>query len=346
MPHPRDIQEPMSPLAIAAAQFGQGFSEGLQKRREQERAQDDLQRIFGSVPQTNVLQQMGIISPGARSTPGEITPAQMTQLYLTNPKLAKAAEPRYKEQHQQKQLYQKADIARSQEYMKKVDKVREGIPRKEMALDTIRTAVSNRSKPEFFSDVLAQITGNDTLRSKSGAQLASATKEFFLSDLSSLPGVRPNQFLEKALASAFTNPALKDSANELLLVGMQANVDLDKARMDIINKLEEQYGRITPELFREVDKMLAPVAQQLMDRAALETRDIIEKHDTKLQNFVSNYDNPKKRKAAAAKIDLKKYPGNGMELSETLGRVLLEKYGNDPAKAEAAARKLGYTIPE
>jgi hypothetical protein len=134
----------------------------------------------------------------------------------------------------------------------------------------------------------------------------------------------------------------------MIYSGMKANLMLDKVRTELTGQLRSYYqntlGYVPASISEEVDKRLTPFAQQIYDNWANDVQRIEQSHDKNIQKFRKDFDSPYKRKQAAEKIKLKKaIPGS--VLDETMGLVLLEKYGDDEEKALDAARKLGYKIP-
>lgn len=302
----------------------------------------------------DVLAKQGIVSgqnPEGTSTQ-RISPEKRAQIRMLSPELDKALQPIYETQTLREKEGIKGDVKRSTEFLSGIDKMRDNIPRKEQALRQIDYAIANGSNLDTFRNQLSDITGLESLRSATGATLRSGTKEFFISDLNSIPGIRFNQFLEKALSSAMTDDTRTKEANEMLAAGMRVNLDLDKVRAALTSQIESQYRNqfryIPASISSDVNKALLPHAQQLYDQWANEVQHIQENHDSKIQNFSNVLKNPnsspRQRKNAADKVKLKQaIPGS--ELNDTMGMILLEKYGDDESKAMEAAKKLGYKIP-
>lgn len=382
MPQFQMIDLGPSAAAQAAGNFGAGFSDSLKRARQQQAQADMLERILNPQQESAVpmnqqqatsylgpqqgppdnigqllnnvqqnpdnLARMGIVSGGAPQQTNRITPQKMAQIQVVAPEIAKALQPVYESQSAKEKEGVKADVKRSGEFLGKVDQIREGIPRKELSLRQIDEAIKSRGNLDFLGDTLADITGREALRSAKGAQLLSATKEFFLSDLGSIPGLRANQFLEKALSSALTDPARKQEANEMVAAGMRSNLMLDKVKAELTSRLEDHYrqtlGYVPASISKDVNKALTPYAQEIQDNWANEVQHITERHNPQIEKFMKVSNDPARRKAAAKNVKLKKaIPG--AVLDETMGMILLEKYNDDEAKALEAARKLGYKIP-
>ena len=378
MPAYQQIEGPINPTAQAVGNFGAGFAESIKKAKERERKLDLLNEILGTEarderagpvqapPQRpdnlqpilksvknhpDLLAREGIVAREGYEPQRQprITPEKMAKLEITSPELAKAFKPIYEQQSKKELEATKADVKRSGEFFKKIDQAREGIGRKELSLGQIDEAIKSRSGLDTLRDMVASASGNESFRSAKGAQPLSATKEFFLGDLASIPGVRPNQFLERTLASAFTDPARTQEANEMVAAGMRSNLALDKLKIQLTDQIEDSYrqaGQPVPgTISRDVANALTPYAQQLQDQWANEVQHIKERHDSQLQNFKKTIGDPVKMKSAAKNIKLRQaIPG--AILDDTMGRLILEKYGGDQEKAEEAALKLGYIVPE
>lgn len=351
-----------NPLAEAAGRFAQGYANRDKELRQQKAEQDILNSILNPQQQeqsysgrpydavhdvmkksSNRDDTMRNIEPKRERS---ISPEQYAQLELHAPKVAKALKPAFESQQKIKEIGIKADVKRSSEFLDKADKAREGIPRKEMSLKQIKDANATRSNIDFLGDQLAAITGNEAFRSAKGSQLLSATKEFFISDLGAIPGVRLNQFIEKSLSAAFTDPSRRQESNEIVAAGMESNLLLDKAKDAITSQLESQYrqslGYVPPSISEDVNRALLPVAEQIQDKWARDVAEIQEKHNSSIQRYLKA-DTDKKRQDAASKVKLKR--GEGRPLTETMGRILLDKNGDDVQKALNTARNLGYIIP-
>lgn len=359
-----------SPAQETASNLGRSFGRSFQQSRERERQQDELEKLFGSQntdsnrkapnniediiasvsknPET--LANAGIVAGEIpqSSKINRLTPEKRAQLNVINPQLSKALDPLFKEKETETKEGLKADVARSREYLSKIDQIRDSIGRKELSLRQIDEALASRSNLDFLGDQLADITGLENFRSAKGAQLLSSTKEFFLSDLASIPGVRANQFLEKALSSALTDPNRRQEANQMVAAGMRSNLKLDKVKTELAAQLEDSYrnkqGYIPATISRQVTKMLTPYAQQIQDEWADEVQHITERNNPEIKKFIKVKNDPEKRKIAARNVKLKPVVP-GAVLDDTIGMILLEKYNDDDAKALHAAKQLGYKIP-
>jgi hypothetical protein len=390
MPQYQLIDAQPDAVKQAVGNFAQSFSENLRKSREEQRKTDVIDQIFNrqSSPSQNPLNSSNAMNgpsylgqqteapdnltkilndvkqhpdtlarQGVVSGPNpeglnnaRVTPQKMAQLKIVAPDVAKALEPVYESQTNKEKEGLKADVKRSTDFLSKIDKIAEGIPRKELALKQIDQAIASGTKLDTLQNQLADVTGLESLRSAKGAQLKSATKEFFLSDLSSIPGVRPNQFLEKALSSAMTDDSRTKEANEMLAAGMRSNLMLDKVRIELTSQIENRYknqlGYVPSNISKDVNTALAPYAQQIQDQWANEVQHIEEKNNKKIQEFVKVSSDPVKRKAAAGKVPLKPaIPGSVID--KTMWQILLTKYDGDKEKAaQVATERLKYKLPE
>jgi hypothetical protein len=213
MPSFQIIDAPPNPNSRAAVNFGEGISEALKRAREKQDKDDALKQYFDSQQPQNapplpnqqsgkapnnineildninnhpdILAGQGIVegqNPEANKINRTSTQKRMA-LELHVPEVAKALKSDSELQTFKSKEGIKQEVKRSGEYLAKADKIREGIARKELSLRQIENAIKTRSNLDFLGDQLAALTGIEGFRSAKGAQLLSATKEFFISDL-------------------------------------------------------------------------------------------------------------------------------------------------------------------
>jgi len=128
---------------------------------------------------------------------------------------------------------------------------------------------------------------------------------------------------------------VKMSENELrkqMVSGFYSDIELTKPTDTVTNELEEQYekdlGYIPGKIGREVENRIKPYAAQRQEELAYDLRRIYESEQ-----------------GPGKLSEVKKVP-NGTPLTIEMAQLLLEKSGDDEAKAEKLAKQMGFTIPD
>lgn len=182
---------------------------------------------------------------------------------------------------------------------------------------------------------LVEKTGAEIWRNPESARFKTIAKESFIESLNSIGGgARPNQFIERQLSEA--QPALGRSAEANLTI-----LDMLEFKDDLIEKRAELIRD-----FAKIDR----------DELGYVKNDVAERADAKMASYAE-----KKQEALAYDIRQRKEANmNDQELAKeiALGAVtpgtpltlraasmLMIKNGDDPKKAQAEAKKLGFTIP-
>jgi len=115
------------------------------------------------------------------------------------------------------------------------------MPVSDISIKLAEEAVENPGKWDAYRDYLAENTGYEGFRSAKGAELQSAIKQYFLGDLASIKGGRPNQLIEKQLLDAYPRIGRDPISNQKILVGMKMQQEIQKIKVDATRKLEEKY---------------------------------------------------------------------------------------------------------
>ncbi len=165
---------------------------------------------------------------------------------------------------------------------------RKNIPLQEQAIEDIKSA----APAVGTRDYLADITGFEPLRSSEGAQLKTAIKDFFLSDLTRV-GARPNQWIEQQLADALPKLGRSPEANLITAAGMKFKVDLAKKRIELIDDLAERdmekYGFQKKDIDSRANALMKPYVEQrkkdLIDEITkIKSDNKVEKGFTRMKN--------------------------------------------------------------
>jgi hypothetical protein len=211
-----------------------------------------------------------------------------------------------------------------------VAKLRESIPRKEMALSLARNAIEAGDLSFFSKDKLADITGIDAFRTAKGAQLITASKENLLSNMSRTSARAQNLWFEQRLNSMFPKIGQSDEANLTIQEMLDGELAMDKLYQTEFDRMarkdEEQLGYVRKDIDRRVREEVKPLEKQIFSRTMFRLRELEEQEQglEKIQKQVG-------------KNVLK-----GTPLTLAMAKLYKNKFGKD---AQAVARKNGYHIP-
>lgn len=140
-----------------------------------------------------------------------------------------------------KSEYIKQSAKGNQTYIDKVHKIQDEIPDTDVSIKMMEDSLGGAGKWAAFRDMLAERTGFNGFRSAAGAELQSAIKKYFLSDLGSVKGGRPNVFIEKMLIDAYPKAGNDPISNQKIASGMRMKRDIDQLHVDTENQLEALY---------------------------------------------------------------------------------------------------------
>lgn len=256
----------------------QGLMESLIKEQMQQRQFSKLsEALFGSPQQTTQQPSTGSqlesdvreaqkpqVSPleQAQDKVEQIAtnPVAMMQLESINPQMANMVQKMYDTQLKEKELQQKHGYeqqklasSESKDYKKRIEELESSLPDKRMGLYRIEDAMKSgdlKSLGNLWADIMeAKGLPGDYFRSNSAAALQSATKEFFLADLSKIKGGRPNQFIEKQLSSAYPKALYDPLANKKILKAMKIGTEITEKEVELYNKISDEMeakGKFVP----------------------------------------------------------------------------------------------------
>lgn len=222
-------------------------------------------------------------------------------------------------------------VTQNKPFNEETDKIAKSLPLKKQALQLAESAVESGEVGPLSRNNLAKIFNRPELKTASGAALDLAIKTNLISNLSRVSAKGTNLWLEKQLLNAFAATGETQASNMTKLEALKAEKELDEAQVATRDKLLEQdiaqFGAEQPYLGMRVNKELAPIEKEIMDRASFRIRKIYEK-EKGYQNM-----NAKWNKSVPL----------GTPLTPEMGLILLNKTGS-PEKAASLAKKLGYTI--
>lgn len=222
----------------------------------------------------------------------------------------------------------KFGMERAKKVLDKTEEIAQSLPIKQTSLKLLNDAISSEKLEWWSLDNLAELTGVEAFRSKEGSIFKTATKEYFLNNISRA-GARPNQWIEQQIADMMTKIGRTTAANLSVSRALQNEVDLDEERVrlteEVFNELRSE-GKDVGELGPIVNKRLKDFAEKKQDELFNDLRAIKAIDTSEPQTF---------NKVA-----------EGTKISQVMIRALYEAYDKDPSKAAKAARKLGYSIDE
>lgn len=242
-------------LAQGISALGTTLGEILKEKAKATRQQGLLENVFAqrSTPSGEVSEDIEI-----EKTP-PLNQQALFQYALENPQGARFLLEQ--ENAQQKRTEKQEDRAfkRNEKYLEKQDEIRRGLPAEKVALQQMEAALGSGDFNNL-RNTIADLTGQEWLKTASAQAVNSASKQFLISSLSSVTG-RPNQFLENQITKALISPQYKDKANRLILDGLSQLHELKKMESDLALKLEEKYG---------TSRKLQPLIQEQVQKKAVE----------------------------------------------------------------------------
>lgn len=219
---------------------------------------------------------------------------------------------------------------------KKIEGLRESLPKKEMALRHARAAVESGEVGAFSINQIADTIGGaigDTMRTATGAQLATAGKENLLGNMSRVSAKGLNQWFEQRLAAMFPKVGQSEAANLAVQEMLEGELNMEKA---YLRKFDE---------FSQADEGLYGFAKKDVDRRARGA--VVTLEDVTFKRSVyrlKQLEESEKGRKGMQKSLMKKVQ-KGTPLTLERGAMLLEKFG-DARSAMENAKKLGYSIPD
>lgn len=246
----------------------------------------DLDQIWGHMSQPQ--QQVGI---GQEEDPFAI--AKALALY-GEPEIARV----FTEEAKSKQKRSEREIERGYEESKPTRtrgrEILEDLPYKENALLTMQEAIKSGNIGMFSLDNLAETTGIEGLRSPEGAAFKTASKEFFLGNLSRVGAKGLNQMMESVVLEMSPLIGRKTEANLAVteILGAENDVVRKEAELihDIGQEYKEKYGHYPDDLADRVYKQLRPYAIERQKEALAKVDEIKEMYEPKNKSGILMYD--------------------------------------------------------
>ncbi len=162
-----------------------------------------------------------------------------------------------------KETAEKRAFDRNKSYLDRISDIAVELPKERVALQQMRGALDDKSF-NSWRNVVAEMTGVETLKTASAQVLNSASKQFLMSSLAGLTG-RPNQFIEKQITKALISPLYRNEANELIYEGLEGLNKLKEREVQIAEDLEDFYTSKGEEIPRTFQKMVRAQHKQEVD---------------------------------------------------------------------------------
>lgn len=230
-------------------------------------------------------------------------------------------------EHKKSETKASRDTDISKKVLEKADVVAEGIPQKQTALRLMNDAVSRKDLSFWSGDNLAAVTGLTAFESPEGALFKTASKEYFLGNISRA-GARPNQWIEKQILEMLPKIGRSTEANLSVTRALENELDLDQERVRVTSKISE-----------DLEKKLGYVPRDLGVRVNEELKIYADKKQNELFNDLRAIKSiAEKKQQKLSKVS------EGTPVSKFVAKSLLLKNNNDWKKAEEEAKSLGYTF--
>ncbi len=264
-------QKDFGGLGPALQNIGTILGGALQKRGESQNLQNILNPQAGAPQESPQLDQqfLDIVQSYENETGESLEPTQLDFLWRsTQQQSQKQGTPRYSTAQlaaiaeknaplasliQQQQLAdQKIEQKESAEstkrafeenkpFVEQMNKVREGLATKDINLFRINEALDS-GNVKTWQNFMADYFDNEFIRSAEGAELLSAVKEEFISDMSQMPpGTRLNQYLEKNMREALQTIGKDPKSNRIITAFQEFKLDLNKEKLKIYDNTRNSY---------------------------------------------------------------------------------------------------------
>lgn len=258
--------------------LGSGVSKGFEiiremskKRAEEEDKAKRFQQILNSTRKNSDANQEENLDTGEEASPDYFSKAKAA----ISAGLPKEAVDIFSEEgkHERKmaelpkQEYIKSEYKSLPKFLEGIEATEDKIPMADVSIQLAEEAIEDPGKWAAFRDFLADKSGYEGFRSGKGAELTSAIKQYFLGDLSSIKGGRPNQLIEQQLLDAYPRIGRDPISNQKILVGMKMQQDIAKEKVRVARELEEKYlankGFLPPGFQSIVKRSMKPAVEKI-----------------------------------------------------------------------------------
>ena len=242
-----------------------------------------------------------------------------------------------KEEAEERKEERGIHLERRKKFISDVDASEATINNRESDLNVIQQSLDQSGDYTHVRDFLADKFNLPMFKTPGGVALSTATKQLYVSSLSSIPGSRPNMWIERFLGDTVPKIGQKKLSNQVALDIAKFNLDLEKKRnelaRDIEMRLSSEGKNIPHDIHMQVGRELKNYAQEKEQRLKYSLQSLYEK-DAPRRSF--------EVKPVTPGTPLTKEKGDYF-FSLTDPKESPEKREEEARKK---AKKLGYWIPE
>jgi hypothetical protein len=310
--------------------------EFLQKTQEQERKNALLRSLLPEL--SNEQQEEAFTDGGNQPTPREakeLSEEQLIALTMLDPNLAKLKQGQ--QEQKKKEFFTERDFHTkyTDPIVKEADEIIRQNPVKKSLIDQQRLNIAS-GKTSGIIPFLVDAMNIEPYRGAEASSFRTIAKNRFIENLGNIGGgARPNQFLEKQLAAGQEAIGRPEEANQVVLDVEEFIEDMREKRAQTIKEVErdqvKQFGYARRDMLDEVDKRMGSYAKDRQEKMSLDIR-------KRKEGTLSDEDMIKEI------VTKKIVPGT--PLTPRMANLLMIKNHDDPYKAQAEAKRLGFTIPQ
>lgn len=157
------------------------------------------------------------------------------------------------------------------EFLNEISQSEKDLPITDFSISMIEDSLGDAGKWAAFRDRITETTGFEGFRSAAGAELDSAIKSYFLGDLSSIKGGRPNVFIEKQIREAYPKAGRDPISNQKIVLGMKMKEQINRLKVEKARELEDKFisqqGYLPPQFKSIVNKEIRSQVEEIEKNA-------------------------------------------------------------------------------
>lgn len=290
------------------AMLGGGISQGLgqtlgsffEQKKKQEQTKLLLESLGIQSPhETRTGAALGSLNAEAPSQSSQptgkqtlnLTPESVLTAALINPSVGTALSGIYQGQQKASEHGRDFNYKRAGKVLEEADSARTALIDRRLALNTAKQAIDKDEvgffSPSNISQTLSQITGIDLPQDATGAQLASAGKNFLISTLAKVGGSRPNQFIEQQTYKAAPRIGQSKQANIAAYLPLEAGLEIEEKYLQSIDDLDKYYmqkqGFPPADLARQAQEAIRPWVDERMKKLEADLRENLKSPEHPMQ---------------------------------------------------------------
>lgn len=212
----------------------------------------------------------------------------------------------------------------------KVEKMREGVERKELALNLGRSAIESGQVGEFSKDFLADKFNLPFLRTSQGAQLTLAAKEQLFPNLARISAKAQNQYMEQRMSTMVPLVGQSQEANLTVQEILEGEDYLDRNYI-------KNYDRLSQDDIEKYGYERKDLAKRAQQAANIENKEVMKRTSFRLRQLEEQ-----EKGLSKMKEQVGKNVPSGTPLTLGMAKLYKDKFGD---KAKEIAKKNGYYIP-